>query len=122
MSSAYEIIKDNCNSYECIVIPIAATNPLENIETLISQLNKEHINSGSIIFDFIMSSGNTKERYASILYDNGFINNSFQYIDIALDDPIRKICSDYLLKRAEEGKVTMLSGSQLSLLKNGYSL
>ena len=122
MSSTYEIIKDNCSSYECIVIPIAATNPLENIETLVSQLNKEHIYSGSIIFDFIMSSGNTKERYASVLYDNGFINNSFQYIDIALDDPIRKICSDYLLKRAEEGKATMLSGSQLSLLKYGYSL
>lgn len=30
MSSTYEIVKDNCNNYECIVIPIATTNPLEN--------------------------------------------------------------------------------------------
>lgn len=122
MSSAYEIIKDNCSNYECIVIPIAVTNPLENIEALISQLNQQHIHSGSIIFDFIMSSGNTKERYARVLYDNGFINNSFQYIEIASNDPIRKMCSNYLLKRVDEGKVTMLNGSQLSLLKNGYSL
>lgn len=122
MSSAYEIIKEKCHNYECIVIPIAATNPLENIETLISQLNQEHIHSGSIIFDFIMSSGNTKERYARVLYDNGFINNSFQYIEIASDDPIRKMCSNYLLKRINEGKITMLSAAQLSLIKNGYSL
>lgn len=122
MSGLYEIIKDNCSNYECIVIPIATTNPLENVETLISQLNQEHIESGSIIFDFIMSSGNTKERYAKVLYDNGFINNSFQYIEIASNDPIRKKCSNYLLKRIDEGKVTTLSGSQLSLLKNGYSL
>lgn len=122
MSSTYEIIKDNCNNYECIVIPIATTNPLENIEALIDQLNQEHIHSGSIIFDFIMSSGNTKERYARVMYDNGFINNSFQFIEIASDDPIRKACSNYLLKRLNEGKTTMLNSSQLSLLKNGYSL
>lgn len=122
MSSAYEIIKDNCSNYECIVIPIATTNPLENIEVLISQLNQEHIYSGSIIFDFIMSSGNTKERYASVLYDNGFINNSFQYVEISANDPIREMCSNYLLKRVDDGKATMLSGTQLSLLKNGYSL
>lgn len=122
MSSAYEIIKDKCGNYECIVIPVTATNPLENIETLIYQLNQEQVHSGSIIFDFIMSSGNTKERYASVLYDNGFINNSFQYVEIALDDPIRKICSKYLLKRVKEGKVTLLSNSELSLLKNGYSI
>lgn len=122
MGSAYEIIKENCNSYECIVIPIATTNPLENIETLISQLNQEHIQSGFIIFDFFMSSGNTKERYAKVKYDKGFINNSFQYIEIASDDPIRKMCSNNLLKRVYEGKVTMLSAPQLSLLKSGYSL
>lgn len=122
MSSIYKIIKENCNSYECIVIPIAATNPLENIETLIFELKQEHVHSGNIIFDFIMSSGNTKERYASVLYDNGFINNSFQYIEVALNDPIRKICSKYLLERVEEGKATMLSSSQLSLIKNGYFL
>ena len=122
MSSVYEIIKDNCSNYECIVIPIAATNPLENIETLISRLNQEHIHSGSIIFDFIMSAGNTQERYARVLYDDGFINNSFQYIEIPSNDPIRKMCSNYLLKRVDEGKITMLSGAQLSLIKNGYSL
>lgn len=122
MSSTYEIIKKDCNSYECIVIPIAITNPLENIEDLISQLNQKQIYSGCIIFDFIMSSGNTKERYASVLYDNGFVKNSFHYIQLASDDPIRKTCSDYLLKRAEEGKATMLNDSQLHLIKSGYSL
>lgn len=122
MSSSYEIIKENCNSYECIVIPIAATNPLENIETLIPQLVQAQIHSGSIIFDFIMSSGNTKDRYARVLYDDGFISNSFQYVEIPPNDPIRRVCSNYLLKRAEEGKATMLSSSQLALLKKGYSL
>ncbi len=122
MSSVYEIIKDNCSNYECIVIPIAATNPLDNIEALISQLEQEQIHSGSIIFDFIISAGNTKERYAKVRYDNGFVNNSFQYIEIESNDPIRKMCSNYLLKRVREGKVTMLSNTQLSLLKNGYSL
>lgn len=122
MSSVYKIIKVNCVDYECIVIPIATTNPLDNIEALISQLNQEQIHSGSIIFDFIFSSGNTQERYAKVLYDNGFVNNSFQYIEIELNDPIRRMCSDYFLERIHEGKVTMLNNSQLLLLKNGYVL
>ncbi len=122
MGITYEIIKENCDNCQCIVIPIAYTNPLEDIDTLISKLSQEDIHSGNIIFDFIMSSGNTNERYAKVSYDNGFVNGSFEYIQIASDDPIREKCSKYLLKRINEGKATMLSGSQQALLKNGYSL
>jgi len=122
MGITYEIIKENCDNCQCIVIPIAYTNPLEDIDTLISKLSQEDIHSGDIIFDFIMSSGNTKERYAKVSYDNGFVNGSFKYIQIASDDPIREKCSKYLLKRINEGKATMLSSSQQALLKNGYSL
>lgn len=122
MGITYEIIKENCDNCQCIVIPIAYTNPLEDIDTLISKLSQEDIHSGNIIFDFIMSSGNTNERYAKVLYDNGFVNGSFEYIQIASDDPIREKCSKYLLKRINEGKATMLSSSQQALLKNGYSL
>ena len=120
MGGVYEIVKDITGNYECIVIPTAITNPLENIEILISQLNQEHIHSGSIIFDFIMSSGNTKERYAEVLYDDGFINDSFHYVEIPPNGPIREMCSKHLLKRIDEGKVTVLNGTQLSLLRNGF--
>lgn len=122
MSSVYEIIKCNCDNYECIVIPTSITNPLERINLLITQLNEKQISSGRIVFDFIFSSGNSRERYASVQYENGFINSSFQYIDIAMDDPIRQVCSDYLRIGIDKGTYSMLNTSQISLLKNGYTL
>ena len=41
MGITYEIIKENCDNCQCIVIPIAYTNPLEDIDTLISKLSQE---------------------------------------------------------------------------------
>ena len=122
MSSAYEIIKYNCDNYACIVIPTSVTNPLENINTLVDQLNKENINSGRILFDFIISSGNSKERYASVQYNNGFVYDSFEYVDVELDNPIRKKSADYLRMKVEKKEFPMLSGSQISLLKNGFTI
>lgn len=122
MSSSYKIIKYNCDNFECIVIPTSVNNPLEKINLLIGQLKEEHIYSGCIIFDFIFSSGNSKERYASVQYDNGFVNSSFQYIDVSKDDPIRKVCSDYLRMENHGGLLSMLNKSQISLLKSGYTL
>lgn len=53
MGITYEIIKENCDNCQCIVIPIAYTNPLEDIDTLISKLSQEDIHSGNIIFDLL---------------------------------------------------------------------
>lgn len=122
MSSAYEIIKCHCENYACIVIPTSVTNPLDRINALVDQLKDEQINSGRILFDFIISSGNSKERYASVQYDNDFVYNSFEYVDVKSDDPIRKISADFLRKEIEKKRLPMLSGSQVSLLKSGFSI
>lgn len=122
MGSAYEIIKYNHDDYKCIVIPTSVTNPLEKINSLVTQLNEKNISSGCIIFDFIFSSGNSNERYASVQYDNGFVNSSFRYLDVAVDDPIRKTSSDYLRFGIDNGNLSMLNSSQISLLRRGYTL
>lgn len=122
MTSSYEIIKYNVDKFECIVIPTSITNPLEKINLLTEQLREENINSGCIVFDFIFSAGNSTERYASVQYHNGFVNNTFQYIEIPKDNPIRKVCSDYLREKGDEGYFALLDKSQISLLKEGYTL
>ena len=122
MDRAYEIIKCNCQNYACIVIPTSITNPLERIGSLVEQLNEEHISSGYILFDFIISAGNSKERYASVQYDNGFIENSFKYIDVKAEDPIRKKTADFLRLQIEKTGMPMLSGSQIALLKGGFNI
>lgn len=122
MSSSYEIIKYHCDNYACIVIPTFVNNPLEKINVLTARLQDEQINSGRILFDFIVSSGDSKERYASVLYDNGFVYSSFEYVDVKLDDPIRKMSSDFLRMAIEKTGLPMLSGSQISLLKRGFNI
>ena len=122
MSRAYEIIKCNGQNYACIVIPTSVTNPLERINCLIEQLNAEHIRSGYILFDFIISAGNSKERYASVLYDNGFVHNSFKYVDVKAEDPIRKKTGDFFREQIEQKELPMLSSSQIALLKGGFNI
>lgn len=122
MSNAYEIIKYDCDNYACIVVPTAVSNPLEQINVLVEQLKKHQIKTGRVLFDFIISSGNTKERYASVQYDDGFLYNSFEYVDVKADDPIRKLTADFLRMKIESREVTMLSSLQVSLLKKGYTL
>jgi len=122
MSNAYEIIKYDCDNYACIVVPTAVSNPLEQINVLVEQLKKHQIKTGRVLFDFIISSGNTKERYASVQYDDGFLYNSFEYVDVKADDPIRKLTADFLRMKIESREVPMLSSLQVSLLKKGYTL
>ena len=104
MNKADEIIKIKSNNYVCIVMPTSISNPLEKVSALSEELKRECIQPGRILFDFIISSGNTRERYASVLYENGFAYNSFEYVDVKPDDPIRKESSDFLRAEIENLK------------------
>lgn len=121
MEKPYEIIKCHDKKYSCIVIPTFRSNPLDQLDLLTSQLKEKQI-SGIILFDFILSSGNTEERYASILFDGGFFKITFKCISINKDDPIRKCSSDFLRAKIGYTDVSMLSNSQISLLKAGYDI
>lgn len=122
MKKTYEIIKCHDKKYSCIVIPTSCFNPLDRLNLLVFQLKDEQIEFGTILFDFIISSGNSEERYASVLFDGDFINDSFEYVLINKNDPIRKESSDFLRTEIEYTDVSMLSNSQISLLKAGYNI
>lgn len=119
MNNLYEIVKCHSAEYACIVIPTVITNPLEKINELAEKLKNEHI-SGRILIDFIISSGNSKERYGSIIYDNGFINDSFKYVNIEDNNPIKKASANFFKMKIEMNELPMLNNSQISLLKRGF--
>lgn len=121
-NNAYKIIKCNDSRYSCIVIPTSRRNPLENVSLLLSQLKEENIKAGRLLFDFIISVGNTEERYASIFFDSGFSNESFEYEKLGTNDPIRKESDDYLRSAKEYLNASALPKSQIVLLNAGYNI
>ena len=79
MGITYEIIKENCDNCQCIVIPIAYTNPLEDIDTLISKLSQEDIHSGNMqrfhmIMVLLMDHLNIYRLHLTILLGRSVLN------------------------------------------------
>lgn len=119
MKEVCKILISDDKTYAGIVIPVAISNPLEQLDKIAAQIKDAHIGSGRILFDFLISAGNGEDRFGSVSWDHGFVEGSFERVLIDAENPIRKEISDYLREELEESEMAMLNKSQAVLLKNG---
>lgn len=118
--NVYEILPSNNDMFMCIILPTSYYNPLKEIDALIKQLREKYSDSGYVIFDFLLSTGNTKERFAKAFFDNGFSANAFTYVNLESNDPIRRYTSNYLSTKNFYLKYSVLTKAQRNFIENGY--
>ncbi len=117
----YELIPSPNENYLCVIVPTSHYQPLNGIEGLVPLLNNTFSKPGYVIFDFILSSGNTKERYANVFFNNeGFVAETFNYIIVEKNDLIRKVVSDFLKGKNFYLTHSVLNSTQQKMIENGY--
>lgn len=120
--SVYEILPSNNNMFMCIILPTSYYNPLKEIDALIKQIGERYSVSGYVIFDFLLSSGNTSERFAKVFFDKGFVADTFSYITLDNNNPIRKYISNFLNTKSFYLTHSVLTNAQRNLIESGYSV
>ncbi len=118
--SIYEILPCNDKLYMCIIFPTSYYDPLKDIDFLTKQLNEKYTISGYVLFDFLLSTGNTSERFAKVFFDKNFVTNTFSYITLDTNDTIRDEVSNFLKRNSFYMSYSVLTNSQRYLIEQGY--
>lgn len=115
----YDIIKLE-NQNVILVLIRTCESPFEYLPEISDDLKKLNY-SGKVIFDEMLHSGNTDERFISCIFeDGGFAAESFQFIAVKKKAPIRKFLCDYLQSEKEYLHSSGLTSSQQKLIEKNF--
>ena len=109
----FDIDYEQHGKYSAVVYSVSYINPIEDIQSISTEL-KEHLPAGGhILFDSLLSNGDNFNRFAEVFFDGEDINAT----SIHVVDRVAEISSDELeqLNRHYRGKVEELNNSVLSV-------
>lgn len=119
----YSIIKINNKDYKAIIFSNTYESQLFYLEDITKELKNQKINNCKILFDNILTVGNTSERYTEAIFDGEeFINSSFKYIKIDKKNDIRKISTDYIRSNISILDNSILTSLQIKMIKKGITI
>ena len=96
MVKNYRIRKINSSEYHFIVFSLNYNNPVDSLNSIGAELTKKNY-TGKIIFDLLLSNGNTSNRYIEAYFDSAkFDFRSFKVLKKVAKD-IKKISLDFYL-------------------------
>lgn len=106
-----------------IVFSTSYVSPLEFIKDIEIELSKLVNYKIEIIFDLLLSSGNSSKRFAKINYDGKHLDRkSFKFISIDKKDNLRKVSADHYKYKGELVEQSILSSIQKKLITNGIAI
>ena len=81
---------------KCIIFSTTYVSPLDFIKDIENDLRSIINYSIDVIFDFLLSSGNSQERFGRINYTgSGFDMRSFQFISVPKKNNLRKVSANF---------------------------
>lgn len=114
----FDIIKLNIADV-ILVQTLVSESPFDFILEIQQELNMIGF-EGNVIIDELLHSGNNEERFIKVKFINGgFAKDSFQFINIQKQDPIRKHINKYLREHTDELQLSGLTSYQISMIKQG---
>ena len=119
----YSIIKINNKDYKAIIFSNTYESQLFYLEDITKELKNQKINNCKILFDNILTVGNTSERYTEAIFDGEeFINSSFKYVKIDKKSDIRKVSTDYMRSNISILDNSILTSLQIKMIKKGITI
>ena len=102
---------------QVLVLIYDCESPFCYLPEIAAELKTSNFN-GTVIFDELLHSGNTKERFISGSFENGsFQKESFQFIPIKKQDTIRMPMCRYLKNDLDYLHSSGLTSSQIKLIE-----
>jgi len=116
MSKTYYIEKINGGSYPCIIFSTSYVSPMDQLEIVENDLKKIGV-MGNILFDLLLSHGNTPDRFYEVLFNGEKIDiDSLRRVE-SISDNIKQISSDFYHNHVHFLKNSILSNPQKFLIK-----
>ena len=113
----------NENKKQYIVFSTSYISPLKFIKEIEEELSNQVNTEIEVIFDLLLSSGNSKERYGKAIYDGEQFNReSFQYINVLKTDILRRFSAKYYEKRNDFLDNSILNSILKKMLCNGICI
>ena len=103
-----------------IIFSTTYISPLDFIKDIEKDM-KDIVNYNvEVVFDFLLSSGNSKERFGKINYNsNGFDMRSFEFINVPKKNKLREISANYYKDKNENLDNSILTTIQKKMIKKG---
>lgn len=112
-------IDTTIKDYNALVLSDYYDSPISHLTTIEKKLKDKGVTNGIILFDTLLSKGNTSTRFFKAKLENSrFVTSTFETVTIAKKDPVRKhtcaIISGFNLDNS------LLTDTQKRLLKQGH--
>ena len=109
--------------YSHIIFANSCESCLFYLEDIINELKSQKTPKSKMIFDMLLCTGNSEDRYIEVVFDGDtFIKSSFKDVFISKKDNIRKISSEYIKSNMEILDNSILTSAQIKMIGKGIVL
>ncbi|GFZ87311.1 hypothetical protein GCM10008018_36930 [Paenibacillus marchantiophytorum] len=117
----YDVLEIDNNEYKFFVISTSYETPLSYLTSINQELLPNY--SCKVIFDFLLCSGNSSDRFYEAYFDGHEVKkSSFKNLKVEKKDDLRKISSAYLMEHKDYLNNSVLSSIQINMLSRGISI
>lgn len=114
----YETFYYSTGDYRCQILCLSYASIYSFIDEIQNELKEKQIKNARILIDQLLITGNNKNRFLSVDFNNGKL--SFSTASNVLGDSIyRQFTASYLKKDNEYLKNSILSSNQKKLIERG---
>lgn len=119
---AYKVVNINKDDYKYLVLSTSFETPLTYLEEIDEEL--AHCDGKyKVIFDLLLSIGNTSERFIEAMFDGeSLIKTSFDYIEISKQSELRKLTTQILKENSDLLENSVLNSFQKKMLSKGITI
>lgn len=121
MAKLYHIEKLDKEGYPYIIFSKSYVSPIEVLESLEHELKEIRV-KGKIIFDLLLSNGDSPDRYFEADFDGSQIDKkSFRQVN-SISNKVKQISNKYYYDRLNLLENSVLSKAQKFLIKKKFQL
>ncbi|MEN3776546.1 type II toxin-antitoxin system RnlB family antitoxin [Priestia megaterium] len=109
--------------YKFVVYSTSFETPFACIDEITEELKKQNNSNVKVLFDLLLSIGNTSERFVEAKFDGEMLcKSSFQYIKLDKKNSLRMRSRDYYRAHLFLLDNSVLNSSQIKLISKGICI
>lgn len=117
------IKKIDLEKYSGIVYSYSYDSPFSYLLDIEHQLKELGLKSGYILFDTLLSKGNSSTRFFEAKFENGkFIKSSFKNIKVLKNSEIRRVACEFYRESGINLNNSLLTEAQKRIIRKGLVL
>lgn len=113
------IVPEEKGHYDVIVFAESYESPFYHLDDVAEVIRANNIHKARVLFDTLLSIGNTSERFTEAVFLEEFDMASFQFVELKKCDNIRKMCARFFYENSGILEYSILTPVQKELLKRG---